>query len=184
MVEVEVPQRAHVIRFVTANLTLLTPLGRQEFSRAFFGWSWLAQHAPGHHVPPHRGIGLQRTKLFISLHQGLQVVVVQLIGPVRVIVVLVGKTLDEIGLQGHLPAVFPHGLSQHANRIVLLSASTVEPGFNRLGREADVSPGQRMCPSLGGQGCEGGLEFSPRRGELNSEPTTEKRKRAHKSLVD
>ena len=40
-------------------------------------------------------------------------------------------------------------------------------------------PRDRMRPGLGGQGSEGRLEFSRAGGELNSEPTTEKRKRAH-----
>ena len=162
--EVEVPQRADVLGLVTADLPLLAPQGRQQFSRMFLRLQTrLAHHALRHHVPPHRGVGPQRTEDFLGLHQRLQVVVVQLIGPVRVIVVLVRQTFEEVRLQGHLPAIFPHGPSQDAHRIVLLLASEVEPTFQRLGREADLAPGHRMRPLLGGQELQSGLEFSPRR---------------------
>jgi hypothetical protein len=164
MMEVEVPQRADVLGLVTANLAPLAPLGRPQFSGVFLRLrTWLAHHALSHHVPPHRGVGPQRAELFIGLHQRPQVVVVQLIGPVRVIVILVRQTFDEVGIQGHLAAIFPHGPSQGAHRIVPLLTRAVEPTFHRLGREVDLAPRHRMRPRLGGQRFEGGLEFSSRR---------------------
>ncbi len=69
----------------------------------------------------------------------LQVVIVQLIGPVRVVAVLVGQTFGQGRFERHLPAVFPHGLSHTAHRIVPLTASKAEPTFNRLGREGPTT---------------------------------------------
>ena len=185
VMEVEVPQCADVLGLVTADLTPLAPLGRQQFSRDVSSASdGACAPAP---APPCTAAPWSRTgadRASIGLHQRLQVVVVQLIGPVRVIVVLVRQTFDEVRLQGHLPAIFPHGASQDAHRIVPLLASAVEPTFNRLGRETDLAPGHRMRPRLGSQGLQGGLQFSRAGGALNSAPTTEKRKRAHKAEVD
>ena len=165
VMEVQVPQPADVLGLVTADLTPLTPQRRQQFSGVFLRLQTGLAHQPlGHHVPPHRGVGLQRTEYFLGLHQGLQVVVVQLIGPVRVIVVLVRQTLEEVRLQGHLPAIFPHGPPQAAQRIVPLLPRTVQPTFQRLGRETHLAAAHRMRPGLGGQRFDGGLEFSPRRG--------------------
>lgn len=52
------------------------------------------------------------------------------------------------------------------------------------GREMDVASTHRMRPGLRGQRFDGSLEFSARRGAASSEPTTEKRKWAHRMAVD
>jgi hypothetical protein len=161
VMEVEVPQRADVFRLITADLALLASQGRAQFAGVFLRLqARLAHHTLSDHVPPHGGIGLQRTEYLLGLHQRLQVVVVQLVGPVRVVVVLVRQTFEDIRLQRHLPAIFPYGPPQAPHGIVPLLAREVEPTFQRLGREADLAPGHRMRPPLGGQRLQGGLEFS------------------------
>jgi hypothetical protein len=166
--------------------SLLSPLGRQQFSRAFFGiQARLAHHPLRHHVSPHGGVGLERAELGVALHQRLQVVVVQLIGPVWVIAVLVHQTFDQLRLQRYLAGIFPDGATQAPDGILSLSAGTVEPAFERLGREADLAPVHRMRPCLGGQSDSRAVFNSPRAGgALSSTPTTEKRNLAHKMEVE
>src|SRR5208283_3366934 len=89
VVEVEMPERAHVLGFVAADLPVLAALGRQLFAEsALRPRTRLAKQAVGLHVPPHGAIRPQRSHGGLGLDRRSEVVVVQLVGPVLVIVVL------------------------------------------------------------------------------------------------
>ena len=108
----------------------------------------------------------------------------QLVGPVRVLVVLVEQMLHQRPRQRHLATVLAHGAAQDPDRIVLLTARGVVPPLQRDRRELDFASADRMFPGLGGQSTQGRLQLSARGGALNSAPTTEKRKWDHRVEVD
>jgi hypothetical protein len=91
------------------------------------------------------------------------VVEVQLVGPVRMGVILLRQVLDQRRRQRDLAAVLAHGAAEDLERVLLLSRLVV-PAFDRDGGEVDLAAVDRVRPGLGGEGLEGGLEFPARRG--------------------
>ena len=160
VVEIAVPQRADVLGFVAADLALFAALGRQDFAGAALDVRpRLAEQAVGLHVAPDRAIRSQRSQRRIGLDRRRQVVEVQLVGPVRMGVVLLGQLPDQRRRQGDLAAVLAHGAAEDLERIVLLPRLVV-PAFDGDGGEVDLAAADRVRPGLGGEGLEGGLEFS------------------------
>ena len=72
----------------------------------------------------------------------------QLVAPVRVVVVLEHESLGEGRGQGDLAAVLAHGAAQGADRVVVLAACRVVPPLDGDGRELDVASGHGMRPGL------------------------------------
>ena len=107
VVEIEMPQRPDVLGFKAANLACLAPFFGAHFTGAVPGLgSRLAHPAVRLHVAPNRGIRTERPECRIGLHQSGEVVVVQLVAPVRVLAVLELKPLGQRRGQRHLAAVF------------------------------------------------------------------------------
>src|SRR5262249_29739494 len=89
MVEIEMPQRPDVVSLIAADLSRLASLFRERFAGAPLGhWPGLAHPAVSQHVSPYRGITAQPAEGRFGLHERGEVVVVQLVTPVRVIAVL------------------------------------------------------------------------------------------------
>ena len=108
----------------------------------------------------------------------------QLVAPVRVVVVLEHESLRDGSGQGYLAAVLAQGTAQGTDRVVVLAPCHVVPPLDGDGREMDIASGHRMRPGLLRQG-RGWLSSAHRAGgELRSEPTTENRNRAHKAPVE
>ena len=108
----------------------------------------------------------------------------QLVAPVRVVVVLEHESLRDGGGEGYLAAVLAQGAAQGTDRVVVLAPRHVVPPLDGDGREMDIASGHRMRPGLGGKVADGCLQHSAAGGELRSEPTTENRNRAHKAPVE
>src|SRR6185437_14005984 len=107
---------------------------------------WLGPWRPavGVHVPPDRGIGAERPEGGIGLHQGGEVVVVKLVGPVRVLAVLGHEPIGERRVEGDLAAILADGAAQRADGVVALAARGVVPALDGDGREVDVGPAAGM----------------------------------------
>ena len=136
------------------------------------------------HVALDCGIGGEPPQRGIGLHQRDEVVVVQLIAPVRVIAVLEMKSLGEGRRQRDLTAVSAHGAAQGADWIVVSAPGCVVPPFNGGGRELGVASACGVRPGLGSEGADRCFERAGAGGELKSEPTTENRNRAHRAPVE
>ena len=87
MVEVEMPERPHVLGFVAANFSLFASL-TSIIPTAFRSRPPLANKAVCLHLPPDGGIGSQRPERIISIDECREIVVVQLVAPVLVCAVL------------------------------------------------------------------------------------------------
>ncbi len=163
VVEIGVPERAHVLGFITADLALFAALCRPDFAGAALdARPRLADQAVGLHVAANRAIRAQRSQLWIRLGRRRQIVEVQLIGPLRMVLILLGQLPDLRRGQRDLAAVLSHGAAEDLDRIILLSR-LVEPAFDGDGGEVDLAAADRMHPGLGGERLEGGPEFSARR---------------------
>ena len=164
MVEIEVPQGTDVLGFVTADLALFAALFRADFARATVGRQpRLAEHTVRLHIPPDRAIRAERSQRRVGLRRRRQVVVVQLVGPVRMVAVLPPQMLGQPRSQRDLAAVLAHAALEHPDRVVILTRFVV-PALEGGGGKADLAGGDRMRPGLRGEGAEGHLEFSARRG--------------------
>ena len=113
VVEIEVPETSDVGGFVAADLARLAP----DLGTFFSGALFRVRPGPGHpavrlHVAPHRGIRVQRPERGLGLDQRGEVVVVELVAPVRVVVVLETKPLSQGRGEGDLAAVLAHGAAQ------------------------------------------------------------------------
>ena len=156
VVEVQMPQRADVLRLVAADLAALAPLGRQSLARTALGRRPpLAEPAVSLHVPPHRGIGPQGPVRRMSLDPGGQVVVVQLVAPVLVSPILGQQLLDLDRGQGDLATVLADAPPQDADWVLLRAAGGVVPAFDGAGRILDGATVHRMRPGLVGQVLKG-----------------------------
>ena len=117
MVEIEVPQRPDVLGLVAADLAGLAPGFGDRLPGALAGLGLgLAHPAVSLHVAPDRGIGAEPPQRRIGLHQRGEVVVVQLVAPVRVLAVLEQKPLGQGRGQRDLAAVLADGAAQDARR--------------------------------------------------------------------
>ena len=87
MVEVEMPERSHVLGLVAANFSVLASL-TSIIPTAFGSRPPLANKAVGLHIPPDGGIRSQRPERIIGIDQRREIVVVQLVAPVLVCAVL------------------------------------------------------------------------------------------------
>ncbi len=95
VMEIGVPERAHVLGFVTADLALFAALGRPDFAgTALDARPRLADQTVGLHVAANRAIRAQRSQLGIGLGRRRQIVEVQLIGPLRMVLILPGQLPD------------------------------------------------------------------------------------------
>ena len=165
VVEIEMPQRPDVLGFKAADLTRLASFFGAHFTGAVPGLEpRLAHPAVRLHVAPDRGIRAERPQRRIGLHQSGEVVVVQLVAPVRVLAVLEMKPLGQRRGQRHLAAVFAQGAAQDADGVVVLAPRCVVPAFDGDGREADIVSISGMRPGLGGKAADGRLDRSARRG--------------------
>ena len=90
------PQSPDVLGFVAADLSGLAPPFARELRRAFRrSKPRLSHQAVSLHVPLDCGIGAERPQRGIGLHQNGEVVVVQLVAPVRIVAVLENKPLGD-----------------------------------------------------------------------------------------
>ena len=159
VVEIEMPQRPDVVGFVAPNLARLASRFGDDLAGSSLGLKPRLGHpAVSLHVPPDRGIRAERPQRRIGLHQGGEVVVVQLIAPVLVIAVLENQPLGEGSGQGHLAAVFAHGAAQDADRVVVSAPRHVIPPLDGDSREPDVASGYGMTPGLLGKAADRCLE--------------------------
>src|SRR5208283_1542828 len=156
---------AHVLGFVAADLPVLAALGRQLFAEsALRPRTRLAKQAVGLHVPPHGAIRPQWSHGWLGLDRLSEVILVQLVGPVLVVVVLPPQMLDLLCGQRHLAAVLAHRAPQDAHGVVLLTPRCVVPTLDGGDRETHLASAHWMRPGLLGQQAQGDLEFSWRRG--------------------
>ena len=115
VVEVEVPQRPDVLGLVAANLAGLASGFGDRLARVSGGlWLGFAYPAVSLHVSFDGGIGTQPPQRRIGLHQGGEVVVVQLVAPVGVLAVLEQKPLGQSRGQRDLAAVLADGARKAA----------------------------------------------------------------------
>ena len=143
---------------------MFAALGRQDFTGAALdARPRLAEQAVALHVASDRAVRSQRSQRCIGLDRRRQVVEVQLVGPVRMGIILLRQVLDQRRRQGELAAVLAHGAAEDLERVLLLSRFVV-PAFDRDGGEVHLAGVDRVRPGLGGEGLEGGLQFSTRRG--------------------
>ena len=84
----------------------------------------------------------------------------QLVAPVRVVVVLEHESLRDGSGQGYLAAVLAQGAAQGTDRVVVLTPCHVVPPLDGDGREMDIAPGHRMRPGLLGKVADGCLQHS------------------------
>ena len=120
----------------------------------------LAHPAVSQHVPPHRGITAQWPERRFGLRQRGEIVVVQLVTPVRVIAILEMEPLGQCRGEGYLAAVFAHGAAQGTDGIVSLASRYVVPAFDGGRRELNVAFCHRMTPRLLCRRANGCLERS------------------------
>src|SRR3989304_4741249 len=103
VVEIDMPERADVLRLVASHLSLLATFRRDRLAGTRLGpWPWHARQSVSLHVPPHRGIRRQWSQRGIGLEQSGQVVVVQLVAPVWVGTTLRDQSLGDGRVQRHL----------------------------------------------------------------------------------
>ncbi len=153
--EVEMPQGSDILRFIAANLAVLASAGCTRFSRTTFRLPSLAHHPTGLHETFHGGIGAERRERRVGLDGTRQVVVVQLVAPVRMVAVLSAETLGQLRGKRHLAAVFADGALQDTHRVILFVSRLVIPTFDRAGGILHIPAGDRMRPDLFGQRLDG-----------------------------
>jgi hypothetical protein len=99
VVKVEMPEGADLFRLEAADLALVAPCGSAFLAGVPGLHAGLAQQAMRLQVAAHGGIGAQRPQRRLGLEQRRQVVVVQLVGPVRVFLVLAAEPFGHGGRQ-------------------------------------------------------------------------------------
>ena len=91
----------------------------------------------------------------IGLHGTGQIVIMQLVAPVRMRIVLSAQACGQFGTNRHLAGILAHGPAQDTHRILLLISGFVVPTFNRGGGVPHIPSGDRMRPGRFGQRADG-----------------------------
>ena len=163
VMEIEMPERPDILGFVTADLAFFATLLRAGFAGTAVGRRpRLADHAMRLHVPADRRVRTEPPQRRIGLHRRGEVVIVQLVGPVRMVLILSQQVQGQCRSQRDLAAVLADRALEGADRVVLLPRAVVPP-LDRGGGEADLAAADRMCPGLRSERSKDGLEFSMRR---------------------
>ena len=84
----------------------------------------------------------------------------QLVAPVRVVVVLEHESLRDGGGEGYLAAILAEGAAQGPHGVVVLAPRHVVPPLDGDSREMDIASGYRMRPGFGGKVADGCLQHS------------------------
>ena len=151
--------------FIASDLPRLTSFLRTRLARAYAGPELRSSHqAVSLHVALDGGIRPHRTDFGIGLCQCSEVVVVQLIAPVRMIAILETHSLGDGHRHRAFAAVNAHGAAQGTDWVVRLTKRRVVPARDSTGGEADITTGHRMRPGLLGKRADCALERSALRG--------------------
>ena len=120
--------------------------------------------ATGLHVAFDRGIRREPPESGLPLHQGGEIIEVELIALVWMVAVLENQPPGQWRGQGDLTAVFAQGAAQGAHGIIVPASGCVVPPLDGSRRELDVASAYGMGPYLVGEKLDRGLECSGRRG--------------------
>ena len=147
VMKIQMPQRTDVVGFVAADLSLPSTLGRSDLtSTRLRSQPVLTHHAVRLHVTANGGIRTERSQRWLLLHRSGQVVVVQLVSPMRMLAVLANKLFGQTRSKRHLAPIFTHRPPQAAYRVVLLTPRPVIPPFDGRRGKTHFATVDRMSP--------------------------------------
>ena len=148
VMEVGVPEPAHVLDFITADLTRLPcRLPAIRAGAIARGAPPLAQEPLGLHVAPHRRVRGQRAERRVRVDEDPEIVDVQLITPAAVGGVLRAHRLTQPRADRRLlPGIAPQPAAQPAHGVGGGVSGVIVPALQRREREAHRPAADRMLP--------------------------------------
>ncbi|MCY1242509.1 hypothetical protein D9M72_554730 [compost metagenome] len=158
MVEVQVPERGHVVDLVATHLACLAASRSSDGPIRARARGWLAHQTLRLQIPAHRGVGRQRVRAILG--RDAQVVVMQLHGPAGVLTVLLDQRFDDGWAQtDEVAAIVAQSVLELIDRILDVTGPVI-PAFDGRRAELNVGAGDGVPPDLGGQCLERLLQFS------------------------